>query len=147
MEKKLSINKYVVGFAFSEDGSHVALIRKSRPAWQAGKLNGVGGKIEPGESPIDAIVREFLEETGVDSSCFNWRSVGRLYGDNFELFVFSAFHEFMQNVVTTTDEIVEVVKTDLNYLRDEGISNLSWLVAAALDRDSSRFNMDVEYQA
>jgi 8-oxo-dGTP pyrophosphatase MutT (NUDIX family) len=29
----------------------VLLIEKQKPAWQRGKLNGVGGKIEPGENP------------------------------------------------------------------------------------------------
>ncbi len=36
---------YVVGFMFTEDEKQVVLIEKKRPEWQAGKLNGVGGKI------------------------------------------------------------------------------------------------------
>lgn len=55
--------RYVLGFLFSEDGSRVLLIWKNRPAWQAGKLNGIGGKIEDGEQPLDAMKREFVEET------------------------------------------------------------------------------------
>ena len=55
---------YVAGFAFSPDGENVALLTKARPEWQAGLMNGIGGKIEPGELPIDAMVREFQEETG-----------------------------------------------------------------------------------
>ena len=39
------------------------LRRKFAPL--AGLLNGVGGKIEPGESPRESIVRETLEETGL----------------------------------------------------------------------------------
>jgi 8-oxo-dGTP diphosphatase len=42
---------YACGFLFSLDRTRVLLIRKRRPAWQAGRLNGVGGKIEPGETP------------------------------------------------------------------------------------------------
>ena len=63
----------VLGFAFSRFGSVVLLIRKSRPEWQAGKLNGIGGKIEPGETPLDAMVREFREETGLSTSPEHWR--------------------------------------------------------------------------
>ncbi len=56
----------VVGFLFSEDFSYVVLIEKSKPEWQAGRLNGVGGKIEEGEEPLDAMRREFKEEAGLD---------------------------------------------------------------------------------
>ena len=56
---------YACGFLFSLDRQRVLLIRKRRPAWQAGKLNGLGGKIEPGETPDAAARREVLEETGL----------------------------------------------------------------------------------
>jgi hypothetical protein len=36
---------YVVGFLFRNNLSEVALIKKDRPAWQAGHLNGIGGKL------------------------------------------------------------------------------------------------------
>ena len=45
-------------------------MRKNKPHWQEGHLNGIGGKIEEGELPIDAMQREYEEEvvtpTGVD---------------------------------------------------------------------------------
>jgi hypothetical protein len=34
---------YVVGFLFSPSGAEVVLIRKARPSWQSGLLNGIGG--------------------------------------------------------------------------------------------------------
>lgn len=43
----------------------VLFILKDRPAWQAGKLNLPGGKIEPGETPEQAAIRELKEETGM----------------------------------------------------------------------------------
>ena len=42
----------------------VLLIRKKR-GLGAGKINGPGGRIEPGEAPVDAAVRETQEELGV----------------------------------------------------------------------------------
>jgi 8-oxo-dGTP diphosphatase len=63
---------YVVGFLFNANLSMVALIRKNRPEWQKGKLNGVGGKIEPGESGLDAMIREFKEETGATVEDWLW---------------------------------------------------------------------------
>lgn len=46
-----------------KDG-RVLLIRKKR-GLGAGKINGPGGKLEPGETPLQAAVRETQEEIGV----------------------------------------------------------------------------------
>ena len=46
-------------------GSEILLIRKSRGPY-TGLLDLPGGQIEPGESPEDAVRREFAEETGLD---------------------------------------------------------------------------------
>lgn len=59
------MKEYVLGFMFTEDGKGVVLIQKKKPAWQHGRWNGIGGKIEERETPEKAIVREFEEETGV----------------------------------------------------------------------------------
>jgi 8-oxo-dGTP pyrophosphatase MutT (NUDIX family) len=56
------MTKYVVGFMVHEE--QIALIRKNRPKWQEGRLNGIGGHIEENEEPYSAMVREFEEETG-----------------------------------------------------------------------------------
>lgn len=70
---------YVCGFLFSPDRSRVLLIRKRKPAWQAGRLNGVGGKVEPGETPAIAMRREFIEEAGLDVR--DWKEGVVLTGD------------------------------------------------------------------
>lgn len=44
----------------------IILIQKDRPSWQKGKLNLPGGKIEQGECPKEAAVREIREETGLE---------------------------------------------------------------------------------
>lgn len=53
---------YVVGFLFEADLQRVLLRLKARPAWQRGKLNGIGGKVEEGETPLYAMRREGREE-------------------------------------------------------------------------------------
>lgn len=46
---------------FVIEGGRILLIEKKR-GLGAGKVNGPGGRLEPGERPIDAAVREVLEE-------------------------------------------------------------------------------------
>lgn len=58
--------QFVAGFLFDEAGDWVLLIKKRRPAWQVGYLNGIGGRIEPDESAAEAMRRECVEEAGVD---------------------------------------------------------------------------------
>jgi 8-oxo-dGTP diphosphatase len=49
---------------FVLDQERALLIRKKR-GLGAGKINAPGGRIEPGELPAEAAVREVIEETGV----------------------------------------------------------------------------------
>ena len=50
---------------FLKDQDQVLLIRKKR-GHGAGKINGPGGKIDPGETPLQAALRETREETGIE---------------------------------------------------------------------------------
>jgi 8-oxo-dGTP diphosphatase len=67
---------YCLGFLFSKSRDRVVLIKKTKPDWQAGKLNGIGGKIEDNESSVEAMVREFAEETGLHVPEEAWTRVG-----------------------------------------------------------------------
>lgn len=69
---------YVLGFAFNNAVDHVVLIHKNRPQWQAGKINGIGGKVEPGEIPIFSMQREFYEETGIETVFHDWKQFAML---------------------------------------------------------------------
>lgn len=57
----------------------VLLILRNKDDWQKGKLNLPGGKIEPGETPIEAAFRELKEETGIACSVLDIRILGELY--------------------------------------------------------------------
>ncbi|RYD33920.1 MAG: 8-oxo-dGTP diphosphatase, partial [Verrucomicrobiaceae bacterium] len=73
-----------------KDGQ-VLLIRKKR-GLGAGKINGPGGKVEPGETPLEGALRETEEELGIQP--FGVREAGRLgfqFVDGMSLYV-HVFH-------------------------------------------------------
>jgi 8-oxo-dGTP diphosphatase len=82
------MKKYVLGFYFLEGTFTVVLIRKTRPSWCRGKLNGLGGSIEPNETPVQAMVREFKEESGISTTIDQWSPWMVLAGDNWVMDVF-----------------------------------------------------------
>lgn len=50
--------------AYLKRDNHTLMLHKAR-GYQKGKWNGLGGKLEPGESPEQALHREVLEESGL----------------------------------------------------------------------------------
>jgi 8-oxo-dGTP diphosphatase len=125
-------NKYSLGFCFSEDKSHVALINKLKPKWQAGRLNGIGGKKEKGEDYFECMVREFKEETGVLVPV--WTNFCTLSGTWGEMHIFNSFTDEVFSVKTIETEQVEIFKvSELPFERT--IPNLRWLIPLALDKD------------
>lgn len=56
----------VVGAALL-DGGRLLAARRSAPAELAGRWEVPGGKVEAGERPEDALVRELREELGIDA--------------------------------------------------------------------------------
>ncbi len=51
-------------FVIDEAKAEVLLIRKKR-GLGAGKINGPGGKIDPGETSLECVIRETQEELGI----------------------------------------------------------------------------------
>jgi 8-oxo-dGTP diphosphatase len=61
------------------------LMLKSHPKdGLPGKWNGLGGKLDFGETPLQASVREFQEEASCETVPSQWRWMGQLYFPNFK---------------------------------------------------------------
>lgn len=105
--------EYVLGFAFSRDRKDIALIEKKKPDWQAGKLNGIGGKVEPHDpNPMEAMIREFREETGVITSGDDWDLFAVLSGNGYEMYCYRAFNNKMYECNTQEEEVVKRIAVD-----------------------------------
>lgn len=131
----LTPRPYTVGFAFSPDLSKVVLIRKKRPNWQVGKLNGVGGHVED-ESIRHCMAREFAEETDVFVPTDRWL----LFRKNIfveaktQVYFFTVVltDEELSRVKTCTDEEVVILSAFELGLQSDVVYNLSFLIPEAL---------------
>lgn len=78
------------GYQIPLDAVKVLVVEKNRPAWQSGKYNLLGGKIEEGEEPASAALRELKEESGLVPAKYSvpWL-LGKLEGDDYEIFCYT----------------------------------------------------------
>ncbi len=128
------MTEYVAGFLFTEDLSHVLLIKKNKSEWQRGRLNGIGGKIEPRETVHTAMVREFQEETGLN--IHHWKKFCELEGDGFRVHFHSAFETDATFMLYKTMEEEEVCHFKIDFINEtrQIIPNVRWLIHMEDDR-------------
>ena len=129
-----------VGLMFDEDLNHVALVKKINPTWQHGKLNGIGGKVNEGESFLLAQIREFFEKTGIIH--FDWKHVGELTtklqdphnpvsaGEANQVQFFVARTHKVYSVTTRTDEEVSVFLYD-DLVKSDIVSDINYILPHA----------------
>ena len=126
------MTEYVAGFLFHECMEFVLLVRKQRPKWQAGRLNAIGGHVEEGEVALDAMVREFREETGLE--IYDWQPLACLNGTDLDGHTWKV-HFYYSTTDTATilsaksvDEPIGVYGTKHT---GEQLPNLAWLIPMA----------------
>jgi len=125
--------KYVCGFMFDNNYQNVALIRKNKPEWQKGFLNGIGGKIEFGETIEDAMIREFKEETGFDTSYDEWFPFAEITQKDEWCVYF--FHTRGNLSLLKTVESEEIVILPLKELfESKSLPSVKWLINLCLDK-------------
>lgn len=123
---------YVLGFIFSRNKEKILLVKKKRPEWQAGRWNGIGGKIkEEDTSPLAAMWRECSEEI---NRVHNWEHCITFVCSGGTVFVYRAFNyagdidTILYNQIE--DEPLKVWRLD--DLPENRDADLNWLVAVCL---------------
>lgn len=139
--------QYVCGFRFNENMDKVLLIRKSKPDWQRGLINGIGGKLEDVDhSFVDAIEREYEEETKL-GTFDEWKHFTSLKNDFFEVRFFVSFGNDVMDYQGYTADIGEGVVGLYEYPEVLGDStlmpNLTWLLPMSLDGEIKNANVVV----
>jgi len=130
------MTKYVVGFAFDQRETMVALMLKARPNWQRGFLNGIGGHVEPDEisDPMAAMDREWDEETQ-GSDAVQWTLFAKITGDKFEVYFYRGNSDKLAELESGS-EGEEIVVCAIDELPENVISNLRWLLPMARTRSA-----------
>ena len=108
----------MVGAAVLRDGRLLAC-RRTTPAAAAGRWELPGGKVEPGETPEAALVREVGEELGVDVVVTGWLDGASPINDALEL-----------RVATCTVAVWTPYPTEhdrLRWLRTDELGDVDWL--------------------
>lgn len=128
------MNKYCLGVIFSNDLSRVFLLRRDHPEWQAGRLNGFGGKLLPGELSRDSMRREAMEEAGYEGE---WKRLGRMYGEppsfNCVIFFSVMTKDTPAPAARESQAVEEIPVADLAAFESQMIPPLSLIIRAALD--------------
>lgn len=129
------MKKYVTGFLFSEDTSHIVLIKKINPHWQRGLFNGIGGKVEANETSVEAMVRECVEETGVHTQPADWQYFANVFRENsYDVDIYFARTDLAFSAKTIEAEEIHII--EVAAIPQNIIPNLRWLIPLALDNQA-----------
>ena len=127
------MKRYVVGFLQDRSG-YVGLLRKDRPEWQAGMLNGIGGHVEPGETWMGAMEREAREEASLGLA-ISWECFAAIKGDGWEMYCFRAEVDDVSRILPLNNDVGEEFESYPLWQVEGGalstIPNLRWLVSMA----------------
>jgi len=110
--------QHVVGAAILR-GGRVLAARRTSPPSAAGRWEFPGGKVEPEESPGDALVREISEELGCVIEVTGWLTAEVIIGTTHSLTVATA------QIVTGDPQPTE--HDALRWLGAEQIDEVDWL--------------------
>lgn len=150
------MKRYVLGVASTVAGRFVVIL-KATPDWQRGLYNFPGGKIEPGETPYDAMRREWKEEVGQHIRRADWEVFAVLREEGvFEVVCLrtltDAEPEPMKMVGVSCEPVEPINLFEPHEIAamaygGEAIENLGWILCLAMDREKRRNAVVVTYGA
>ncbi|GFN30701.1 NUDIX hydrolase [Paenibacillus xylaniclasticus] len=100
---------------FIRQGDQILLLNRDKPYWM-GCWNGIGGKLEAGETPRQSMIREIGEEAGIPTSAYRLRFAG--------LMTWSTLAVDFGGMYTYVAELDDDYKLETPIRMDEGI--LDW---------------------
>jgi 8-oxo-dGTP pyrophosphatase MutT (NUDIX family) len=80
----------------------VLLKRASTKSFAPNYYTGVGGKIEPGETPLESAYRELKEETGIDNFKLKQFAKVQIFNQNYSLYYF--WGEYDQTILPKSED-------------------------------------------
>lgn len=128
--------QYVVGLCFDPTYNMVAMVlKRSGPPCVIGNWNGVGGKIDPGETPVQAMAREFREETGVQVPEEDWNQFAVLNANDYDLHFFQAATPEVFGVRTVEREEIRLWLGRDIIAESNLMHNMRWMIPFLQDYD------------
>jgi 8-oxo-dGTP diphosphatase len=105
-----------------QDGRTLMLYRNKKPNdMHEGKWNGLGGKLEPGESPEECMRREVGEESGLTASATQLKGIL-----TFPLFDgLEDWYVFVYTVSKFSGDLAESAEGELHWIPDEELLDLN----------------------
>lgn len=115
---------YVLGLIVGSLKDRILLVEKLRPEWMKGRWNGIGGKVEGRETPLEAMHRESIEETGRD---WDFKHTITFVCPGGTVFVFLAISG-NKRIIFQQIEDEKLMCVPLDELPDKVMSNLKWII-------------------
>jgi 8-oxo-dGTP diphosphatase len=140
------MKKYVLGFMFSNDLNDVLLIEKTHPENQKGKLNGIGGHINENENSFDAMVREFKEETSIETDTSEWVYSVTMRGVDFSVSCFATKSDKIYSKKTITEEEVIICAVHSISVLKDLFRDVDWLIPLSRECLSRKIIADIRFE-
>lgn len=140
--------KVSCGFAFNPEMTHVVLILKNRPEAIKGLWNGAGGKVDEGETSVEAQAREMGEETGVSFPTHQWKYLRTVEPKDSKFSAIDCFFAVgdILGATTKTDEqvaIFEVKNLPQNMVEDARESIKMILEMSSIYRQGIAYSIQI----
>ena len=136
---------FIYTLAFIKQGNKILMINRNKQPWQ-GMWNGVGGKINQNETPLECVVREIYEETNLKfnkdeviykgkvtwNNAFYPNGKGIDYNEGLYLYFVNLNEDILYETPILTDEGILAWK-DISFLKDKDNLGIAYNIPYFID--------------